>query len=204
MIQVKEIMQDKDLINSKSNDDGSRSRSQSMNDQSHYNQAKAKSKINKKTSYKNVNGRTKMSNIDDQILQIKKTSTTKELEERDLNIGGDSALHSWHVVEKDQKVKHILDILVVRNYSVLLKDLPGPPLSRQVEFQIDLIPRVAPVAKAPYHLATSKMQELSAQLQELLSKGLIRPSSSPWGAPVLFVKKMDGSIRMCIDYRELN
>nr|GEW54385.1 Gag-Pol polyprotein [Tanacetum cinerariifolium] len=89
MIQVKEIIQDKDLKNSKSKDEGSRSRTQSMNDQSHYNQAKAKTKINKATSYKNVIRRMKMSNIQDQILYIKKTSTKKELEERDLNIRGD-------------------------------------------------------------------------------------------------------------------
>ncbi|GJV11699.1 putative reverse transcriptase domain-containing protein [Tanacetum coccineum] len=74
----------------------------------------------------------------------------------------------------------------------------------QVEFQIDLIPGAAPVARAPYRLAPSEMKELSKQLQELSDKGFIRPSSSPWGAPVLFVKKKDGSFRMCIDYHELN
>ncbi|GJX50304.1 putative reverse transcriptase domain-containing protein [Tanacetum coccineum] len=74
----------------------------------------------------------------------------------------------------------------------------------QVEFQIDLVPSAAPVARAPYRLAPSKLQELSTQLQELSDKGFIRPSSSPWGAPVLFVKKKDGSFRMCIDYRKLN
>ncbi|GKE94667.1 hypothetical protein Tco_1579522 [Tanacetum coccineum] len=83
-------------------------------------------------------------------------------------------------------------------------DLPGLPPTRQVEFQIDLIPGDAPVARAPYRLAPSKMKELSEQLKELPDKGFIRPSSSPWGAPVLFVKKKDGSFRMCIDYRELN
>ncbi|GJS56084.1 putative reverse transcriptase domain-containing protein [Tanacetum coccineum] len=67
-----------------------------------------------------------------------------------------------------------------------------------------LIPGAAPVARAPYRLAPSEMKELSEQLQELSDKGFIRPSSSPWGAPVLFVKKKDGSFRMCIDYRELN
>ncbi|GJR10039.1 putative reverse transcriptase domain-containing protein [Tanacetum coccineum] len=82
--------------------------------------------------------------------------------------------------------------------------LPGLPPTRQVEFQIDLVPGVAPVARAPYRLAPSEMKELSEQLQELSDKGFIRPSSSPWGAPVLFVKKKDGSFRMCIDYRELN
>ncbi|GJR58223.1 putative reverse transcriptase domain-containing protein [Tanacetum coccineum] len=75
---------------------------------------------------------------------------------------------------------------------------------RQVEFHIDLVPGATPVAKSPYRLAPSKMQELSKQLQELQDKGFIRPSHSPWGAPVLFVKKKDGSFRMCIDYRELN
>ncbi|GJR23182.1 putative reverse transcriptase domain-containing protein [Tanacetum coccineum] len=78
------------------------------------------------------------------------------------------------------------------------------PPARPVEFQIDLIPGAAPVARAPYRLAPSKMKKLSEQLQELSDKGFIRPSSSPWGAPVLFVKKKDGSFRMCIDYRELN
>ncbi|GKF00243.1 hypothetical protein Tco_0023593 [Tanacetum coccineum] len=82
--------------------------------------------------------------------------------------------------------------------------MPGLPPARQVEFQIDLVPGVAPVARAPYRLAPSEMQELSAQLQELSEKGFIRPSSSPCGASVLFVKKKDGSFRMCIDYRELN
>ncbi|GJX09461.1 putative reverse transcriptase domain-containing protein [Tanacetum coccineum] len=82
--------------------------------------------------------------------------------------------------------------------------MPGLPPARPVEFQIDLIPGAAPVARAPYRLAPSEMKELSEQLQELSDKGFIRPSSSPWGAPVLFVKKKDGSFRMCIDYRELN
>ncbi|GJV12200.1 putative reverse transcriptase domain-containing protein [Tanacetum coccineum] len=87
---------------------------------------------------------------------------------------------------------------------VFPEDLPGLPPTRQVEFQIDLVPGAAPVARAPYRLAPSEMEELSTQLQELSDKGFIRPSSSPWGAPVLFVKKKDGSFRMCIDYRELN
>ncbi|GJW63848.1 putative reverse transcriptase domain-containing protein [Tanacetum coccineum] len=78
------------------------------------------------------------------------------------------------------------------------------PPTRQVEFQIDLVPGTAPVARAPYRLAPSEMKELSEQLQALSDKGFIRLSSSPWGAPVLFVKKKDGSFRMCIDYWELN
>ncbi|GKB19070.1 putative reverse transcriptase domain-containing protein, partial [Tanacetum coccineum] len=88
--------------------------------------------------------------------------------------------------------------------TVFPEDLPGIPPARQEKFQIDLIPGAAPIARAPYQLAPSEMKELSNQLKELSDKGFIRPSSSPWGAPVLFVKKKDGSFRMCIDYRELN
>ncbi|GJR62439.1 putative reverse transcriptase domain-containing protein [Tanacetum coccineum] len=87
---------------------------------------------------------------------------------------------------------------------VFPEDLPGLPPTRQVEFQIDLVPGAAPVARAPYRLAPSEMKELFGQLKELSDKGFIRPSSSPWGAPVLFIEKKDGSFRMCIDYRELN
>nr|GFD25110.1 putative reverse transcriptase domain-containing protein [Tanacetum cinerariifolium] len=73
-----------------------------------------------------------------------------------------------------------------------------------VEFRIDFILGATPVARAPYRLAPSELKELSEQLKELSEKGFIRPSSSPWGSPVLFVKKKDGSFCMCIDYRELN
>ncbi|GJQ89369.1 hypothetical protein Tco_0000508 [Tanacetum coccineum] len=87
---------------------------------------------------------------------------------------------------------------------VFPEDLSGLPPTRQVEFQIDLIPGAAPVARAPYRLAPSEMKELSEQLKELSDKGFIRPSSSPWGAPVLFVKKRMDCSGWCIDYRELN
>ncbi|GJW83154.1 putative reverse transcriptase domain-containing protein [Tanacetum coccineum] len=101
--------------------------------------------------------------------------------------------------------RRLEDVPIVREFlEVFPKDLPGLPPARQVEFQIDLVPGVAPVARAPYRLTPTEMQELSTQLQELSDKGFIRPSSSPWGAPVLFVKKRDGSFQMCIDYRELN
>nr|GFB89857.1 putative reverse transcriptase domain-containing protein [Tanacetum cinerariifolium] len=87
---------------------------------------------------------------------------------------------------------------------VFPEDLPGLPPIRPVEFQIDLVPGAAPVARAPYRLAPSEMKDLVEQLKELSNKGFVRPSSSPWVAPVLFIKKKDGSFRMCIDYRELN
>ncbi|GJY65447.1 putative reverse transcriptase domain-containing protein, partial [Tanacetum coccineum] len=106
--------------------------------------------------------------------------------------------------DKSEK-KRLEDVPIVRDFpEVFPEDLPGLPPTRQVEFRIDLVPGAAPVARAPYRLAPSEMKELSEQLKELSDKGFIRPSSSPWGAPVLFVKKKDGSFRMCIDYRELN
>ncbi|GJX39084.1 putative reverse transcriptase domain-containing protein [Tanacetum coccineum] len=101
--------------------------------------------------------------------------------------------------------KRLEDVPTVRDFpKVFLEYLPGLPPMRQVEFQINLVPGAAPVARAPYRLTSSELQELSTQLQELSVKGFIRPSSSPWGAPVLFVKKKDGSFQMCIDYRKLN
>ncbi|GJU13508.1 putative reverse transcriptase domain-containing protein [Tanacetum coccineum] len=108
-------------------------------------------------------------------------------------------------VEDKSERKRLEDVPIVQDFpEVFPEDLPGLPPTRQVEFQIDLVPGAAPVARAPYRLAPSEMKELSEQLKELSDKGFIRPSSSPWGAPVLFVKKKDGSFRMCIDYRELN
>ncbi|GJX02696.1 putative reverse transcriptase domain-containing protein [Tanacetum coccineum] len=107
--------------------------------------------------------------------------------------------------EDKSEEKRLEDVPIVRDFPrVFPEDLPGIPPTRQVEFQIDLVPGVAPVARAPYRLAPSKMKELSNQLHELSDKGFIRPSSSPWGAPILFVKKKDGSFRMCIDYQESN
>ncbi|GJU65116.1 hypothetical protein Tco_1246951 [Tanacetum coccineum] len=101
--------------------------------------------------------------------------------------------------------KKLEDVPIVRDFSeVFPEDLPGLSPMRQVKFQIDLVPDDAPVTRAPYRFAPSELQELSTQLQEISDKGFIRPSSSPWGAQVLFVKKKDGSFGMCIDYRELN
>ncbi|GJV06653.1 putative reverse transcriptase domain-containing protein [Tanacetum coccineum] len=116
-----------------------------------------------------------------------------------------SQLFLAQVTEKEPSKKQLQDVPVIRNFpEVFPDDLPGIPPPRQVKFRIELVPGAAPVARAPYRLAPSELKELSNQLKELLEKGFIRPSSSPWGAPVLFVKKKDGSFRMCIDYRELN
>ncbi|GJW79536.1 putative reverse transcriptase domain-containing protein [Tanacetum coccineum] len=107
--------------------------------------------------------------------------------------------------EDKSKERQLEDVPIVKDFSkVFPEDLPGLPPTRQVEFHIDLVPGAAPVARAPYRLAPSEMKELADQLQELSDKGFIRPSSSPWGAPVLFVKKKDGTFWMCIDYQELN
>ncbi|KAI3765789.1 hypothetical protein L2E82_15833 [Cichorium intybus] len=110
-----------------------------------------------------------------------------------------------YVMMEDKVKKTVHDIDVVKEYpEVFPDDLPGLPPERQVEFCIDLVPGASPIARAPYRLAPTEMRELMSQLQELLDKGFIRPSVSPWGAPVLFVKKKDDMMRMCIDYRELN
>jgi hypothetical protein len=87
---------------------------------------------------------------------------------------------------------------------VFPEELPGMPPEREVEFYIDLIPGTAPIAKRPYCMAPTELAELKLQIAELQQKVYICPSSSPWGAPVLFVTKKDGSMRMCIDYRSLN
>ncbi|XP_071705189.1 uncharacterized protein [Rutidosis leptorrhynchoides] len=110
-----------------------------------------------------------------------------------------------HVNKVEKEEKCINDVPVARDFpEVFPEELPGLPPFRSVEFQIDLVPGAAPVARAPYRLAPSELKELQSQLKELLDRGFIRPSTSPWGAPILFVKKKDGSFRMCIDYRELN
>ncbi|GKG21088.1 hypothetical protein Tco_0383683, partial [Tanacetum coccineum] len=114
-----------------------------------------------------------------------------------------------HVTTKEAKdnseKKRLDNVPIIRDFpKVFLEDLPGLPSTRQVEFQIDLILGAASVAQAPYRLAPSEMKELLEQLKELSYKGFIRPSSLPWGAAVLFVKKKDGSFRMCIKYQELN
>ncbi|XP_028806004.1 uncharacterized protein LOC114760871 [Neltuma alba] len=90
----------------------------------------------------------------------------------------------------------------------VVKEFPeevfGLPPEREVEFSIKLVPRTTPISKAPYRMSPSELAELKTQIKELLEKGFIRPSVSPWGSPILFVRKKDGSLRLCIDYRKLN
>ncbi|GJW16851.1 putative reverse transcriptase domain-containing protein [Tanacetum coccineum] len=132
-----------------------------------------------------------------------------ELGTFDVIIGMDWLAERDAVIVCGEKVVHIPcrdKTLIVEGdkVTVFSDDLLGLPPPRQVEFLIDFVPGAASVARAPYRLAPSEMKELSVQLQELLEKGFISSSSSSWGALVLFVKKENGSFRMCIDYRELN
>ena len=109
-----------------------------------------------------------------------------------------------YVVNEKNELK-LEDIPIVRDYrDVFPKDLLGLPPKREVEFTIDVTPKTTPISKAPYRMAPLELKELKIQLQELLDKGFTRPSVSPWGAPILFVKKKDGSMRLCIDYTEFN
>ncbi|GJR51298.1 putative reverse transcriptase domain-containing protein [Tanacetum coccineum] len=109
------------------------------------------------------------------------------------------------VMDTSLESPNIENLFVVREFvDVFPDELPGLPPAREIEFGIELIPGAEPISKAPYRMAPVELKELKEQLQEMLENGFIRPSVSPWGAPVLFVKKKDGSMRLCIDYRELN
>ena len=109
------------------------------------------------------------------------------------------------VVDRRQEGTRLEDIPIIKEFpDVFPDDISGLPPDREVEFTIDLIPETEPISIPPYRMAPIELRELKAQLEDLLSKGFIRPSISPWGAPVLFVKKKDGSLRLCIDYRQLN
>ncbi|KAA3477102.1 DNA/RNA polymerases superfamily protein [Gossypium australe] len=104
----------------------------------------------------------------------------------------------------DSKVveSKIDQVPIVKEYDdVFPEELPGLPLIREVEFVIELVPGTTPISIAPYMMASTESKELKVKLQELLDREFIRSSVSPWGAPVLFVKKKDGSMRLCIDYR---
>jgi hypothetical protein len=103
------------------------------------------------------------------------------------------------------EAKSLEEVPVVNEYlDVFPEELSGMPPDRDIEFVINLVPGTSPIAKRLYRMAASELAELKKQLEELQQSGFIRPSSSPWGAPVLFVKKKDGSMRMCMDYRALN
>ena len=109
------------------------------------------------------------------------------------------------VVDRRQEGTRLEDIPIVKEFpDVFPYDISGLPPDREVKFTIDLIPGAEPISIRHYRMAPAELRELKAQLEELLSKGFIRPSISPCGAPVLFVKKKDGSLLLCIHYRQLN
>ena len=97
------------------------------------------------------------------------------------------------------------NIMIVREFSDLFhEELPSIPLEREVNLSIEILPRTTPISKALYRMAPIELKEPKIQVQELLDRGLIRPNVTPWGVPILFVKKKDGTLRMCIDYRQIN
>ena len=109
------------------------------------------------------------------------------------------------VVDRRQEGTQLEGIPIVKEFiDVFPDDISGLPPDRAIEFVIELIPGTEQISIPLYRMAPAELKELKAQLEELLSKSFIQPSTSPWGAPVLFVKKKDGSLRLCIDYRQLN
>ncbi len=107
--------------------------------------------------------------------------------------------------EDSEREPSLDDFPILKEFAdVFPSELLGMPPPRAVDFHIDLVLGAEPVSRAPYRMTTNELSELKAQLEELLEKGHIQPSVSPWGAPVIFVKKKDGSLRLCIDYQQLN
>ncbi|CAL8169356.1 unnamed protein product [Prunus armeniaca] len=110
-----------------------------------------------------------------------------------------------HIIDTHGVTLNLEDVPVVCEFpDVFPDDLPGLPPQRETVFTIELLPGTNPIHQAPYRMAPTELRELKFQLQELVDLGFIRPSVSPWGAPMLFVKKKDGTMRLCIDYRQLN
>ena len=109
------------------------------------------------------------------------------------------------IVAEAKNDDDVRSIPIVQDYAdVFPKDVPGLPPVRETEFSIDVMPGTGAISIAPYRMAPAELTELGKQLEDLTSKGFIRPSVSPWGAPVLLVKKKDGKSRLCVDYRQLN
>ena len=112
---------------------------------------------------------------------------------------------SQPLCQKHLEATSLYDIPVICDYpDVFPEELPGMLPERDIEFVIELTPGTSPISQNPYRMNNVELAELKKQLADMLSKGLIRPSASPWGSPVLFVDKEDGTIRLCVDYRKLN
>jgi hypothetical protein len=115
-------------------------------------------------------------------------------------------LYAIQVLDSVKDQKPSLEEHPILKYfrDVFPEEVPGLPPKRDIDFSIELVPGAVPMSRAPYRMSTPELVELKLQLKEMLDKGYIRPSVSPWGAPTLFVKKKDGTLRLCIDYRKLN
>ena len=110
-----------------------------------------------------------------------------------------------YVIDTKKAKPSLSNIPTVSDYpDVFLKELPGLPPQREIEFAIDVVPGATPASITPYRMAPVELKELKLQLQELLKKGFIRPSVSPWEATMLFVKKKDGTLQLCVGYRQVN
>ena len=104
-----------------------------------------------------------------------------------------------YVTDTKKVEPSLLDISIVFDYpDMFLEELPGFPPEREIEFAIDVVSGATPASITPYRMALVELKVLKLKLQELLEKGFIRPSISPWGAPVLFVKKKDGTLQLCV------
>jgi hypothetical protein len=132
------------------------------------------------------------------------TSSGKEVEYVVENLVTDKAT-SNRIVLNHLDAASTLDIRTISKFlDVFSEELPGMPPDRKIKFVIELVPGTTPIFKRPYRMTANQLAELKEQLQELLGKGYIRPSASPYGAPIIFVPKKDGTQRMCVDYRSLN
>jgi hypothetical protein len=135
---------------------------------------------------------------------VKLIAISKEMEYVAENLVTDKAASSRMVLNQ-LDVASTMDISTPSEFSdVFPEELSGMPPDHEIEFVIQLAPGTAPIFKFPYRMSANQLVELKEQLQDLLDKEYIRPSASPWGAPIIFVPKKDGTQRMCVDYRSLN
>jgi hypothetical protein len=130
------------------------------------------------------------------------TLTSLQGERIEVNVSMPTTTEAMVNQLEDKSLEHIR--IACEYPDVFPEELPGMPPDRDIEFSIELLPKTTRISKRVYRMDVKDLIELNKQIEELLEKGFIRPSSSPWGAPILFVNKKDGSRRMCVDYRSLN
>jgi hypothetical protein len=130
------------------------------------------------------------------------TLTSPQGERIEVNVSMPTTTEAMVNQLEEKSLEHIR--IVCEYPDVFPEELPGMPPDRDIEFSIELLPETTRISKRVYRMDVKDLIELNKQIEELLEKGFIRPSSSPWGAPILFVNKKDGSRRMCVDYRSLN